>query len=498
MDELPDELFDLICFNLTCITDVRCLSMVCKKYNLKCQTQIIDMEMFYKKKYKGIDLIKYLDKYSIEKFTIEIVLDNYCNLLTDKYYTENNEVICSVLALCGKFELLKYANSKSCQIINYATSCAAYNGHVDILDWIFKNTNFEINYVYVCSNASRNGHVNVLEWLNQNSLHISTETCERDSINNGHINILQWLLQHNLMVETKISSYAACYGKVNILQWARDNKLIQNNSFCSFAASNNHINVLQWAKDNKYSMEDINYLSIIQSGHIDVITWLYNNGYTINDNICGMAIKYGHIDILQWAINHNYKCDNLVNFAIECNSINILQWTLRNNYKIDENIYENAVLAYNYDIIKWTIKNNLPTKPMSINVTVNNHDTIHLLLKHNLLIVDVDNCMGLLTINKNTIQLIGSKYFKIKKQYHIIIKNNTIKHEKYGEKNDCNNQKIVCYDSDGNIDICDCNCNHDCWWYFMMYCLNENHDIKSLAREKIYDCDKHKKYLIIK
>ncbi len=495
MNSLLDELFDLICFNLICITDIRNLSMVCKKYNLKCKQKIIDMEIYYKQKYKKLDLVDFFNEHSIEKFTIEIILDDYCNLLPEKYYSENNKIMCSVLALCGKFELLKYAHSKSCQINNYSTTCAAYNGHIDILDWIINNTKITLVCTNICNNSSRNGHTNVLNWLHLNSFDIEKDTCIAAAIINDHLNILEWLLQHD-MTNTKISKCAAATGKINILQWTHDNKLIKDNSFCNDGACNGQIKVLQWAKDNNYKIENIDYSLVIKNGHINVIEWLYNNSYTINVNICDIAIKYDNINILIWTINHGYTCSyDLVEFAITYNSTLTLQWALENNYKISENIYKNAIEGGQYEILEWIIKNNLPTKPMELNVTYTNHDIINLLLKHDLLIVTMKNCMNLLTTDINTIQLIGEKYFVIKEQFHIIIKNNTIKYESYGTNYNCNNQKIIRYGSDGNIDICDFNCDYKCWWYFMMYCLNENNDVNSFAKEKINNCHKHKKYL---
>ena len=52
MDTLLNELFDVICNNLTCITDVRNLSRVCKSYNLSCQKQINKLVLSVSKKKK--------------------------------------------------------------------------------------------------------------------------------------------------------------------------------------------------------------------------------------------------------------------------------------------------------------------------------------------------------------------------------------------------------------------------------------------------------------
>ncbi len=502
MDLLPNELIDLICFNLKCITDIRNLSRIGKKYNLKCQKHITNMETLYKKKHKRLDLVKHFDKHSVEKFTIEIVLDNYYDLLPEKYYNKNNGMMCAILALCGNFELLKIAHLTSCPLEHYAASCAAHEGHVKILDWISKHIN--INMRLICSNGAGNGHVNVLDWLLENKYEIRTkelDTCVVKASHRGHTNVLNWLLQHNYIIDVlKCIESASNDNRIKILQWLFDHNLVKNNSFCDHAKTNGYVDVLDFALNNGFIITN-NYLDlIIAGGKIDVLQWLYdNNGFKPNNNYCINTVVYGHIDIFKWMLEHGCSVnEKVINSVIKYNKINILQWLLDNKYKMDNNNYKVAIHHRQHEILSWIIKNNLHIEQIALQITPSLSNTmIKLLLKHNYLIIDPTNFIELLSnnIDIGIIQLIGEKHFITKKQYHFIIENNNIKIKNYETGPDLNKQKIICYENDGNIDICDFNCDCKCWWYFLIFCENKNQDVKIFAKNKINGCNKHTKYI---
>ena len=95
------------------------------------------------------------------------------NLLNDKYYVLNNEMICPLFAFCGQLKLLQYAHSKGYNITTYAIKCAAYAGHVHILEWVKSvcglNAYFGINLAF---QSSFEGHISVYKWIIQNKIDV--------------------------------------------------------------------------------------------------------------------------------------------------------------------------------------------------------------------------------------------------------------------------------------------------------------------------------------
>ncbi len=501
MNLLPDELFDLICCNLKHITDIRNLSRVCKKYNLKCEQKIIDMELYYKKKYHNLDFVNRFEEYCVEKFTIEIVLDGYCNLLPSKYYNKNNEIMCSILAFCGNFELLKIAHLTSCPLVHYAASCAAHEGHVEILNWI--SNFFDINMRIICSNGAGNGHINILDWLINNKYEMGRkelDMCIIKASRRGHMNVLEWLLKHNFIIDTpKCIESTSDNSRIKILQWLFDNKLIVNSSFCEQAKNKGYLDILDFALNKGFIITNDNIELVIIEGHINVLQWLYdNNNFKPNNTCCINTIIHGKIDVLIWMLNHGCHIDETVfDYLIKYNRINMLQWLLDNKYNMNYNIYETAIYHGKYDVVKWIITNNIYIEPITLEIKSHNYKLIKLLLNHDLLIINSTNFIEILSsdIDIETIQLIGEKHFIIKKQYHFVIENSIIKIKNYESGPDLNKQKIIYYGNDGDIDICDFNCDCKCWWYFLIHCENRNQNVKNLAKCKISTCNKHTKYI---
>jgi len=89
MNTLLPELFCKLCDDIFRITDIRNLSRVCKKYNECCK------EQYYIQKYRSLLFSKYLEIYSVEKYTVELILGECYNLLLVRYFNKNNDMICT-------------------------------------------------------------------------------------------------------------------------------------------------------------------------------------------------------------------------------------------------------------------------------------------------------------------------------------------------------------------------------------------------------------------
>ncbi len=313
MDTLLPELFELIRDSIIYVTDIRNLSRVNKKYNKSCEKRIIELEKLYRKKYIALDFTKYLNGRRVEKYTIEIILDKRYELIPENYYNQNNYIICSMLAFVGNLELLKYACSKLCPVSSYVSSCAIYNGHVDVLDWSRCNSEIPIDPGSAGVNLGTGGHTNVFEWLLENNAIICIGTIIYNATIKGHLHMLQFIQQHDLYKEkfytytTDSSQYAAQYGHIHILQWFYDNKYHLNDNYCLIAADSGQIKVLDWALKHHMFIEFTDYEIIVQNGHIEVLQWLIDNNFKLNTMICKLAVEYNQTDILKWAHEKGFK-----------------------------------------------------------------------------------------------------------------------------------------------------------------------------------------------
>ena len=511
MNVLLPELFNEVCDDIFKITDMRNLSRVCTYYNKICAKYIFELEKLYRKKYDKLLFAKQLDVISVEKYTIEIILDNYCHLLPERYYTNNNTMICNMFAFVGNLELLKIASSKSCPITNSIYSAAAYNGHVDVLNWVRSHTRIAPDDSILSLNAGIGGHTKVLEWMQKEYIHIYVSAVTYNAATNGHLHVFQWFKNNNnVEVLNDFTEGAAEFGQLHIIKWAHDNNCIKDNNFCLIAADTGHINILQWAYDVKMSMDIYDYEVIIQNGHVDVLQWFLDHNFDIAKHVARMAIKHGQIDVLMWAIKNGFEpnnedisvCDDdilchesiILQLAVLYDQVIVLQWLMKTGYVINNTFCKYVIIKKKINIIQFLIENDL-IDISRIEYTELYNPKIELIITYDKENFDDISCVNLLLLNTDIAQMIIEKYGKFKKQYHFILSFGRISISRYGYENICDKQKLIRSDYDGEIVVCDFNCEHNCWWYFLIYCKNCNDVFKKWTKTKIDECDVHRKYV---
>lgn len=495
--DLPIELFPGIRDNLTCITDVRNLSRTCKPYNKLCKRRVHILKKQYAVKYCDFKFVSHLNRRSItvEKFTVEIILDGYVDLLPEKYYNAKNSMMCSVLAFRGYFKLLKIAYKKLCPLTNYTFNCATHNGNLNILKWIILHNN-EIYCEGIYQNASRQNHIHILQWMLTHGHKPNKQILYDEAVSKGNVDVLQWMLDNKYSLENEsILCDGAYYGNINIIKWGIYCGFKNDKNFCDHAAKGGSCNVLDWALRYNHA---IDYESIfnkaIKYNKVKVLQWLLKHKYEINyEKICDVAIKNNRMEMFEWALKTGYKIPNSFSSVInDNNAVKFLQWMVDNNCEIDPNILENAITTKNTSIIEWMISNKLITNPIVLPILPKYKSTIELLLQHNLFAIDTDIHVKLLN-NKISIPKDYSKtYLQTKKQYHFIIENDKIKKFEYGKSMKCTKQKIIYFGPDGEISACNFDCDNHCWWDFLAYCIYSPD--KKIIRKNINKCDLHKKF----
>ncbi len=133
MNTLPNELILLIFDNILLITDKRKFLRTCIKYNDITKVSMCNFESNYK--VKGFCKI---DKYCVEKFTLEMCYESYFNMIPTSYINPKNEILIYASIFFDSIETLERAKNNNCNLEN--VHCYAVDlGNLDVLKWALQN-----------------------------------------------------------------------------------------------------------------------------------------------------------------------------------------------------------------------------------------------------------------------------------------------------------------------------------------------------------------------
>jgi hypothetical protein len=484
------------------ITDLRLLSRTCQTFYAIGTELIPQLERAYREKYKKLDFSRFIHtNSSLEKYTIELVLDGYEEVIPYIYYTYKNKVIFNMLAFCGNLELLKVAKNSDCPMPDYALFCASYNGHLDILKWIYSATTVrKINFVV--KGACQQGHPEILDWMTTTRYCTLSGGILKKGVKYGHISIVEWAYKQYKIcdgVSADIFNTASKYGQTHLLQWALDHAFNPSNAFYQWAIKRGHVGVLQWALDHYYLSETPLWKRAVKKEQTLILQWALDHRYQIGDEIYIKAVRHDKIKILQWAHDRQQKIySSFLKNAVDFGSIKVLQWAKDNNYEFDADL---ALYAINNNLrnpSEWFLKAGLVINPVSINLTTNTHKMVKLLLHYNLLVLDPITSMKILSFRLVPIEFLED-HIVPKKQYHFTITDKKIKRIRYGNDMNCTEQKIIWIESNGNVSTCDFKNECKCWWYFYLPLSRAygSEDNNYNIGQKINECEIHRKYNIL-
>ncbi len=508
MDTLVYDIKITICNIIPKITDLRHMSSVSKEMNEICEPIITSKEQYYINKYKGFRFSNLMNNYSIEKFTIEIVLDGYLKLLNENYF-KNNTIICSALAFVGNLELLKYDYNKLYLNDKYMPLCASYNGHDHVLKWLDDNGyNFGVLFSSIADNAIYCDHLNIYDWLETkninlvdekfniysvmyyNSIKIANLLLDKNIIRQDHFDlifkldkpdILQLVISHKNII-ININDHIDTineYGPINILKFIKTNSYhINYNNIKLNNIVGDNAEGLQWCKDNNIILNDVLCENIIRNDKFDSFVWLYKNGYGVQKYLC----KSNCVNIMQYCINNNLLtyCDIFYNSVKYCRS-NVLEWILKlykPNIIINDNFFD-CIETVDY------------FKPK----------TVKLLYMQNLINknIIIDNFKKYLHFDKYLIKKLLKDLLLlnvIEKNKKIIIKNDNFKYIMFTRgnnnieiKDSVDMQNII--HNEINNKIYELHCDNKCWLYFYVLFSNAYDDVIQYAKKHICKCGIH-------
>jgi hypothetical protein len=208
----------------------------------------------------------------------------------------------------GYTELLKW-KIRSYDGLQFDPSCAvstALRGHLDTLEFINPYTQMAES---VCEAAAIGGHLNVLQWLRKQSPPCpwNKKTCKA-AARGGHMKVLQWLRKQSPPCpwNEQTCMAAAEGGNLDVLKWLRAHGCPWNKRTCQAAARGGHMEVLKWARKNGCPWDARTCAKAAGGGHLEVLKWLRDNGCPWDFRTPEAAFSNRRWDVLKWAIENGY------------------------------------------------------------------------------------------------------------------------------------------------------------------------------------------------
>jgi hypothetical protein len=242
--------------------------------------------------------------------------------------------ICRSAASHNSIEILKWAYTKGHPIGSHTYTCAAANGHIGAMQWMFANTNARPDE-YTSARAAENNHLATLQWLHANAVRAADGSFE------------------NLWDE-HVCAMAALGGHFAVLQWLRANGCPWNDQTCTSAAFANHPDILQWAHAGGCPLSSGTANAAASCGNVAMLQWLRERGCPLTADTCMSAAQNGHINALQWlrAIGVAWTSAVLREAAGGGHNA-VVQWAHENGCPWDDWVYMRAILAKSLGIIQY-------------------------------------------------------------------------------------------------------------------------------------------------
>jgi len=241
METLPPEIVLEIFNNIQKITDKRQFLRTCKTYIDITQKSFKIFESQFKSNHYNK-----IDKYVVEKFTLELCHDAYFNLIPLTYINPKNEILVSASAIYGNIELLQIAINKGCELFGDVYNLMTHivtNGHLDTFIWC-KNFCDAGNHTFSMFNISKisiqYGHLHIIKWIIEFGFRLSNDACTWAAIN-GHLDIIIYLSQNGYKYDYNTYITAKKYGHTHIIEWLKNNGCPEKHG---------HTPITEWLKNN--------------------------------------------------------------------------------------------------------------------------------------------------------------------------------------------------------------------------------------------------------
>lgn len=200
--------------------------------------------------------------------------------------------------------------------------CAAYGGHVHVMQWIYDN-------YYNLPNMSQYQSIeyNNIDWQKYaDGEYLALDICVA-AAQNGQDKVLSWIFatmqfqSMHFFLQTIHTAfyYAAFHGQTRILDWLAQNHINigldkhMTQSLCFYAAKNGQLDFLKHMHaygGDIFPLEDTLFEAAIQKGDVNICDWALSVGCKWTD-VAAHYTRHVSIDLLCWAGRNNLRARRL-------------------------------------------------------------------------------------------------------------------------------------------------------------------------------------------
>jgi hypothetical protein len=221
-----------------------------------------------------------------------------------------NALVSTKAAAGGHIDILNYAHDNGGELHMTAGDKAAKHGHLNILKLLLTwgLDCRKITFVY----AASYGHLHIVEYL-ANVVNCSySSNAASSAAFNGHVNILQFLFENNYDFNPNISRHASTGGSLEALQWLVGHGFILSRNTCTYAAGVGRLDIVEWAHENgcgwnthpiEYKRER-NLKEIVakaaESESLHIMKFAVKNGGILHEYAFGVAVRKGNLEMIKY------------------------------------------------------------------------------------------------------------------------------------------------------------------------------------------------------
>eukprot|EP01117_Protostelium_nocturnum_P013338 TRINITY_DN4968_c0_g1_i1.p1 TRINITY_DN4968_c0_g1~~TRINITY_DN4968_c0_g1_i1.p1 ORF type:complete len:392 (+),score=128.58 TRINITY_DN4968_c0_g1_i1:147-1322(+) len=183
-------------------------------------------------------------------------------------------------AVGGHISIIEYCKNNDKEWDEYAAlpliaMRAAENGRLEVVKWAVDNK-LPLEEESICSLAALNGHLDVIKYARSIGLSWNAQTCSC-AAERGHRNVIEWARQNNCKWDAQVCESAAQGGQWEMLKWLREEGAPWDERVCSAIGIKGNLEMLKWAKNNGAPWDKSTTTSLAGSGNVEALKWAVDN-----------------------------------------------------------------------------------------------------------------------------------------------------------------------------------------------------------------------------
>lgn len=285
-------------------------------------------------KYGYLNIAQWLHKNSLSvgSALIEAVKNGHVEMVSTLMveYPNYDDIICSCAALNGHWDLIRMIHSNGFyKSLKDAIDCAARTGVTSIIEWGL-HQDFRLPRRASIQSAARGGHLETVQFLHQAGCKLSDQVCHNAAASNNY-ELVQWLVNNNCPISTRACEKAAKNNNLPMLQLLRQHGHTMSAQVCAYAIEHDNYVMLYWATRMGCPRDSDSWVAAIRYKRFHYLKTLSASRVPWNAKVCEEAARQGLLPVLISLRKGGCPWDsNVLYVAAQCHHMDILEWARAN------------------------------------------------------------------------------------------------------------------------------------------------------------------------